>query len=80
MKCTSESCETDQRATYIIVAEVGIPGMLSDARSLFADSTVGSITQGYTRVGIPEYGVSGAICPVACSDSEEYDNEHQRGD
>jgi len=80
MKCVSGISETDQRTTYIIVAEVGIPGVLSDTRSLFADPTVGNITQGYTCVGIPEYGIFSAIFPVAFSDGEEYDDEQQRSD
>lgn len=80
MKWISEISETDQRTAYIIVAEVGIPGVLSDTRSLFADPTVGNITQGYTCVGIAEYGVFRAIFPVAFSDSEKYDDEQQRSD
>ena len=69
--------EISERDDYIVVAEVGIPGVLSDTRSLFADSTVRNIVQGYTCVVILEYI---ALFPVASSDSEEYDDENQRGD
>lgn len=65
---------------YIVVAKVGIPRVLSDTRSLFADSTVRNVIQGYARVVILECGVVNALFPVASSDSKGYDDENQRGD